>query len=67
MPNQSQTKPTVIHSTFQLERKLKASPKQVFAAFADEATKRRWFLVAARTRLNNTRSTSRLEAESALK
>ena len=43
MPNQSQTKPAVIHSTFQLERKLKASPKQVFAAFADEATKRRWF------------------------
>jgi uncharacterized protein YndB with AHSA1/START domain len=33
----------VIHSTFQLERKLKASPGQVFAAFADEATKRRWF------------------------
>jgi len=34
---------TVIHSTFQLERKLKASPQRVFAAFADEATKRRWF------------------------
>lgn len=33
----------VIHSTFQLERKLKASPQRVFAAFADEATKRRWF------------------------
>jgi uncharacterized protein YndB with AHSA1/START domain len=41
--NQSTTKPTVIHSTFQLERKLKASPERVFAAFADEATKRRWF------------------------
>ena len=41
--NQSTTKPSVIHSTFQLERKLKASPERVFAAFADEATKRRWF------------------------
>jgi uncharacterized protein YndB with AHSA1/START domain len=36
-------KSTVIHSTFQLERKLKASPLRVFAAFADETTKRRWF------------------------
>jgi uncharacterized protein YndB with AHSA1/START domain len=33
----------VIHSTFQLERKLKASLERVFAAFADEPTKRRWF------------------------
>ena len=33
----------VIHSSFQLERKLKAAPERVFAAFADEATKRRWF------------------------
>jgi uncharacterized protein YndB with AHSA1/START domain len=41
--NQSTAKPTVIHSTFQLERKLKASPEHVFAAFADERTKRRWF------------------------
>jgi len=33
----------VVHSTFQLERKLKASRERVFAAFADERAKRRWF------------------------
>ena len=33
----------VIHSTFVLERNLKASPERVFAAFADPATKRLWF------------------------
>jgi len=38
---------TVIHSTFQLERKLKASPERVFAAFADEETKRRGSLGGA--------------------
>lgn len=36
-------KSTVIHSTFVLERKLKATPKRVFAAFADTEAKRRWF------------------------
>jgi uncharacterized protein YndB with AHSA1/START domain len=43
MTNSTATKPTVIHSTFQLERRLKASPERIFAAFSDEATKRRWF------------------------
>ena len=33
----------VVHSTFVLERNLKASPQRVFAAFSDPATKRRWF------------------------
>jgi uncharacterized protein YndB with AHSA1/START domain len=33
----------VVHSTFHLERKLKAAPERVFAAFADERMKRRWF------------------------
>ena len=36
-------KATVVHSTFQLERKLKASPERVFRAFAEKAAKRRWF------------------------
>ena len=48
MTNSTITKPTVIHSTFQLERKLKASPERVFTAFADETTKRRWFYDASR-------------------
>lgn len=43
MTNQSLTKTAVVHSTFQLERKLKATPERVFQAFADEPAKRRWF------------------------
>jgi len=43
MTNSTATKPTVIHSTFQLERRLKASPERVFAAFSDPIKKRKWF------------------------
>jgi uncharacterized protein YndB with AHSA1/START domain len=34
---------TVVHSTFSLERSYPQPPARVFAAWADEATKRRWF------------------------
>jgi uncharacterized protein YndB with AHSA1/START domain len=33
----------VVHSSFSIERNYAASPARVFNAFADEATKRRWF------------------------
>lgn len=34
---------SVAHSTFSIERTFPASPSRVFSAFADQATKRRWF------------------------
>ncbi|HEX6500701.1 MAG TPA: SRPBCC family protein [Micromonosporaceae bacterium] len=34
---------TVLHSTFTLERTYPATPERVFAAWADPATKARWF------------------------
>ncbi|MCU1236852.1 MAG: Activator of Hsp90 ATPase 1 family protein [Candidatus Solibacter sp.] len=36
--------PSAIHATFVMERKYKAAPEKVFAAFADPAKKRRWFV-----------------------
>jgi uncharacterized protein YndB with AHSA1/START domain len=38
------TETLVAHSTFAIERTYAASPPRVFAAFADPALKRRWFL-----------------------
>ena len=35
---------SVIHSTFVLERSYPAAPERVFAAFADPAKKRRWYV-----------------------
>jgi uncharacterized protein YndB with AHSA1/START domain len=46
-------KSTVIHSTFVLERKLKAAPERVYAAFADAEIKRRWFFESAHNELQH--------------
>jgi uncharacterized protein YndB with AHSA1/START domain len=35
--------PTVVHSTFVIERSYPSAPERVFAAFADPEKKRRWF------------------------
>src|SRR5450755_2800442 len=35
---------SVIHSTFVIERTYPTTPERVFAAFADPAKKRRWFV-----------------------
>ena len=35
---------TVVHSTFSIERTYPSPPTRVFAAFSDQATKRRWFV-----------------------
>jgi uncharacterized protein YndB with AHSA1/START domain len=45
--------PTTIHSTFVLERSHPIAPERVFAAFADPAKKRRWFLGGERARVQH--------------
>jgi uncharacterized protein YndB with AHSA1/START domain len=37
------TEQPVVHNTFTIERKYTASPSRVFAAFANQSAKRRWF------------------------
>lgn len=37
------SQPSIVHSTFSIERSFPAPPPRVFGAFADPATKRRWF------------------------
>jgi uncharacterized protein YndB with AHSA1/START domain len=37
------SEPSVVHSTFVIERSFPVPPEQVFAALADPAKKRRWF------------------------
>jgi uncharacterized protein YndB with AHSA1/START domain len=41
------TQPSVIHNTFVVERSYPVTPERAFAAFADPATKRRWYVDAA--------------------
>jgi len=36
--------PSVVHNTFSIERSYPSSPARVFAAFANQSTKRRWFV-----------------------
>ena len=35
---------SVVHSTFSIERTYPSAPSRVFAAFSNQATKRRWFV-----------------------
>ena len=41
------SKSTIVHDTFVIERSYPVSPARVFAAFADDEVKRRWFLIDA--------------------
>jgi uncharacterized protein YndB with AHSA1/START domain len=40
----TKNEPSVIHSTFVIERSYPATPERIFAAFSNPAKKRRWFV-----------------------
>jgi uncharacterized protein YndB with AHSA1/START domain len=48
LKDESMEKQSVIHSTFVIERSYPTAPERVFAAFADPARKRRWFVESDR-------------------
>jgi uncharacterized protein YndB with AHSA1/START domain len=43
----------VVHNTFVVERSYPVKPERVFAAFADPAQKRRWFVESERNRVES--------------
>jgi uncharacterized protein YndB with AHSA1/START domain len=43
----------VVHNTFAIERSYPVEPERVFAAFADPAQKRRWFVEGERNRVES--------------
>ena len=46
------TESAVVHNTFTIERTYAASPERVFDAFANNATKRRWFIDGHRAKVD---------------
>src|SRR3954463_163536 len=53
MKSKPATEPTVVHSTFVIERSYPVSPERVFSAIADPAKKRRWFVEGGGHQIEN--------------